>query len=104
MPRIAAVHALGGYRLRIHFSDGVEGDIDLDDLVGKGVFAAWDDPECFAQVSIDPDTRTLSWPGGIDLCPDRLYQDVTRQRAAGESLALAEGPNGGCSGVPSGPP
>jgi hypothetical protein len=104
MHRIIAAEARAPYRVHVRFSDGVEGEVDLSDLVGKGVFAAWSDPERFAHVSIDPDTHTLTWPGGIDLCPDRLYQDVRAQRAAEKPVALVEGPNGGCSGTPSGPP
>jgi hypothetical protein len=77
MHRIVAAEALPEYRVRIRFSDGAEGEVDLSDLVGRGVFAAWEDPDVFARVSIDPETHTLAWPGGVDLCPDRLYQDVT---------------------------
>lgn len=82
MHRIVAVEALETYQARARFADGVEGDVSLADLVGKGVFAAWNDPAQFAKVSIDPETHTLAWPGGIDLCPDSLYEDVTAKRAA----------------------
>jgi hypothetical protein len=74
--RIASARPLPGYRLSIRFEDGVEGEVDLTDLVGKGVFSAWTDPVEFAKVSIDPQTHTVTWPGGIDLCPESLYQDV----------------------------
>lgn len=76
MHRIVAVQPLSQYKVRIRFSDGIEGEVDLSALVGKGVFACWNNPAQFAKVSIDPQTHTLSWPGGIDICPDRLYQDV----------------------------
>jgi hypothetical protein len=32
-----------------------------------------DDEELFSQVSVDPTTGTLVWPGGLDLDPDVLY-------------------------------
>lgn len=82
MYRVVAVEPLKAYRVRIRFSDGVEGEVDLSALVGKGVFAVWNDPEQFAKVFIDPESHTLAWPGGIDLCPDTLYQDVTAQKAS----------------------
>lgn len=66
----------------IRFADGLEGEVDLSDLVGKGVFAAWDDPAEFRKAFIDPETHTVAWPGGIDLAPDALYQDLVAQRAA----------------------
>ena len=76
MHRIVAVRPLAQYRVWIRFLDGIEGEVDLSDLVGKGVFALWNDPAQFARVSIDPQSHTLTWPGGIDICPDTLYQDI----------------------------
>lgn len=82
MHRMIEVKPLEDYRLWIRFSDGVEGEVDLSDLVGKGVFAAWNDPAEFRKVFIDPETHTVAWPGGIDLAPDALYQDLVAQKAA----------------------
>ena len=76
MHRIVAVQPVAQYRVWIRFSDGMEGEVDLSDLVGKGVFALWHEPAQFARVSIDPQNHTLTWPGGIDICPDVLYQDI----------------------------
>lgn len=86
LPRVVTASPLAGYRVAVAFDDGKAGEVDLSDLVGKGVFAAWRDPAVFAQVFVDPETRTLAWPGGIDLCPDSLYRDVaaTGQRAAAQ--------------------
>ncbi len=77
MPRIVEVKVLTKYRLHVRFDDDVEGAIDLSGMVGNGVFAGWSDPDFFAQVVIDPETKTVAWPGGIDLCPDQLYHDLT---------------------------
>ncbi len=74
--RIVQVEARPAYRVWVQFQDGVEGEVDLSDLVGKGVFRAWDDPREFARVSIDEESGTIAWPGGIDLAPDALYRDV----------------------------
>jgi hypothetical protein len=76
MHRIVNARPLPGYRLRLRFEDGVEGEVDLCELVGKGVFASWTDPAEFAKVSIDPESHTVAWPGDIDLCPESLYEDV----------------------------
>jgi hypothetical protein len=82
MHRIIEARALEDYRIWIRFADGLEGEIDLSDFVGKGVFAAWSDPAEFKKVYVDSETHTVAWPGGIDLAPDALYQDLAAHRAA----------------------
>lgn len=89
MERITSATPLPGYRLRLTFTDGAEGLVDLSDLVGQGVFAAWRDERVFAQVAIDPLTRTVVWPGGIDLCPDVLYSKVTGKPLPGSQRGAA---------------
>ena len=74
--RIVEAKALQSYRLWVRFEDGVEGEVDLSDLVGKGVFKAWQEPGAFEQVYIDEETCTVVWPGGLDLAPDGLYRDI----------------------------
>jgi hypothetical protein len=43
MIRPIAVTALPNYHIHIAFSDAVEGEVDLSDLPGQGVFEAWKD-------------------------------------------------------------
>ena len=82
MHRIIEARPTGDYGIWIRFADGLEGDVDLSDLVGNGVFAAWNDPAEFRKVFIDPETHTVAWPGGIDLAPEALHEDLVAQRAA----------------------
>jgi hypothetical protein len=42
--RIDSVEARPVYQIRIRFADGVEGEVDLSELVGHGVFELWKDP------------------------------------------------------------
>lgn len=80
MYRVVEVKPLRPYTIWLRFSDGVCGNLDLSDLVGQGVFAAWREPEVFTAVSIDPEAHTLRWPGGIDLAPEVLHEDLTKMR------------------------
>ena len=83
MTRVTAVEVLEPYCIRVHFSDGVEGTVDLSSLIGNGVFQALADPGEFAKVFVDPTTQTVAWPNGVDLCPDTLYEDIkAKQQAA----------------------
>jgi len=87
MNRIVEAKPLPNYRLFIRFEDGAKGEVDLSSMVGNGVFMSWKDQSVFSKVSIDSTTGTVVWPGGIDLCPDTLYSDVTGRPVSGSSLA-----------------
>lgn len=83
---IVEARATGEHRLYLRFEDGVEGYVDLAQLVDfKGVFEALKDPAEVAKVSVDPELGTVCWPGGADLDPDVLYARLT-----GESIELSE--------------
>lgn len=75
MKRVTHVEPLPDCRLKLRFDDGVEGVVDLSNLVGQGVFAAWQDVDHFRRVRIG-EFGELVWEGEIDLCPDALYLEV----------------------------
>jgi len=74
--QIIAAKPLDGFRLWLRFSDGIEGVADLSDLVGCGVFSAWNTPGVFAGVKVT-EFGAVAWENEIDLCPDTLYLRVT---------------------------
>ena len=76
MNRIAEIMPRDNYTLWLRFDDGVEGTVDLSHLVGRGAFAAWNDPAVFGKARIT-EAGAVEWPGEIDLCPDSLYLKVT---------------------------
>jgi hypothetical protein len=61
--------------VRLWFTDGVVKDVDLSEaLAGGGVFdAIYQDRDIYEQVRVNPESRTIEWPGGVDLDPDVLY-------------------------------
>ncbi|MGA2730272.1 MAG: DUF2442 domain-containing protein [Terracidiphilus sp.] len=76
--RVTCVEAIPAeYRLRVKFSDGAAGIVDMARLVRSpqaGVFAALLDPAVFAQVEIE--YGTVTWPGELDLAPDAMYDAI----------------------------
>jgi hypothetical protein len=74
--RIVDAQARERYRIWLKFSDGIEGEVDLSYLAGKGVFSEWVEKNTFGMVVVGP-AGELIWPGGADLCPDSLYMKVT---------------------------
>ena len=74
---VVAAEARPGYKVWVRFEDGVEGVVDLSGLAGKGVFERWTrNPDEFGEVSVDSESGTVAWPGGLDVAPDRLYSEV----------------------------
>lgn len=75
---IVEVRPLEGYRLYLRFEDGVEGVVDIKDLVPlEGVFAPLSEPATFQQVRVHSELGTVYWPNGADLDPDVLYSRIT---------------------------
>lgn len=75
MIHITAAEVLRPYWVRLTFSDGAVKEVDLGDLISTGpVFADMrDSEEVFAQVRVNPESKTVEWPGEVDLDPDVLY-------------------------------
>ncbi len=83
---IVQVEPLGGYRLHLRFEDGVEGSVDVAELIEfTGIFAPLRDRDTFSQVRVNPDLGTICWPNGADLDPDVLYAQIT-----GEPIVVPE--------------
>jgi len=76
MFKVAEVRVLERYRLWLRYTAGEEGEVDLSDIAGRGVFAAWNDRRFFENVHID-ESGALGWGDEIDLCPDALYLRLT---------------------------
>jgi len=76
MRKAIDVRALDNYRIWLKFDDERQGELDLSDLAGRGVFKAWADRRVFQEVRVDH-SGAVVWPGEIDLCPDALYLRLT---------------------------
>lgn len=76
MIRPIAVEAREGCSIWLRYSDGVEGEIDLSHLAGRGVFSAWDDRTFFEAVRIE-DHGAVVWSEELELCPDALYLQLS---------------------------
>lgn len=87
-PDIARAAAVRHGVLELTFADGLSDEVDVLDRMRGPVFEAARSEEGFAEVSVDPETGTVVWPGGADLAPDTLYQRV-RSGAWPESRAAA---------------
>jgi hypothetical protein len=75
---VVEVRHLGGHRLYLRFEDGIEGEVDLKQVIRfTGVFAPLETEAEFARVQLDPESGTITWPTGADVDPDVLYAVVS---------------------------
>ena len=66
-----------GFRIWLRFDDGIEGELDISDLEGKGVWKALDDRAFFEGVHINERSGVVSW-GCTDSCgfPDSCITEL----------------------------
>lgn len=70
---ILQARVVGDYTLELLFDQGGLRQVDLRGELYGPVFEPLRDPAYFAQVSVDPDSRTITWPNGADFAPDYLW-------------------------------
>jgi hypothetical protein len=72
MEKIIELKALDNYKLYLKYNDGVEGSIDLSDVVGKGVFKDFEDEVFFKNVWIG-ESGAPTWNNELDIDPLNSY-------------------------------
>jgi hypothetical protein len=70
------IKPLKNYKIWIKFADNTEGEVDLSDLSGKGVFKEWESYENFNKVYIDEETGSIAWTKEIELDANNLYLKI----------------------------
>lgn len=79
MKKAVEVKPLEGFRIWVRYEDGAEGEVDLSDLAGRGVFQVWKDRRVFETVHVD-ESGAIAWQGELDLCPDAVYLRLTSKK------------------------
>ena len=77
---VTDVQVAGEHRLRLAFSDGAVGEVDLSAFRWRGVFEPLADPGYFRLVELDEELGTVVWPNGADLAPETLHTWVVGRR------------------------
>lgn len=85
--RITEMQLRGPHSLWIAFNDGHQSEVNLLPLLEGTVFASLREPSNFAQVRLDPECGTITWPSGADLAPEALY-DLSPPQAAFQAKRL----------------
>ena len=67
----------GEHVYRLRFDDGVEGEVDFAEYIGRGpVFEPFADLSFFRKARVE--AGTIAWPNGVDIAPETLYEKVKK--------------------------
>jgi Protein of unknown function (DUF2442) len=80
---------LPNYKIEVSFADGTSGLADFAPRLSQGPLGDGFDPLCDEKILSQAflEHGALTWPGGIDLAPDAMYQRI---RLAGTSVLAAK--------------
>lgn len=76
MFRVVSASPLPNYHLKVAFDDGLTGVFPVEPKRRGGVFLKLLEPQIFNAVSINADFGCVEWPGGIDLCPTAMHEEM----------------------------
>ncbi len=75
---VTAVQPLADFRLDVKFADGTQGIVDMAQFLNRecGVFKPLREAALFNQVHVD--NGAVTWPGELDLAPDRMHEELSK--------------------------
>ena len=82
MLEVTAAQYIDAYRIRVRFSNGEEGDVDLTGALWGPVFEPLRDPAVFRRFEVSDVLHTIRWENDADLAPEYLYQKMVEQAKA----------------------
>ena len=76
IPRVIDAKYIKDYKLYLRFSDGSDGEVDLEqDLEGE-IFEPLRDIPYFKDFTVNQELHTVVWPNGADFAPEFLYEKL----------------------------
>jgi len=68
------VKAIGEYKIKVAFDDGVTGIVDLESLIQKGIFRQLMDKNIFQNVYTDG--AAIAWSDELEIDADNIYAEI----------------------------
>lgn len=96
MIRVTDAQHLTDYRIRVAFSDGASGIVDLKGRLDGPIFEPLKDPQYLATFELTD--QTLEWPNGADFAPEYLRGLIYDENSANQAMQRSGGgdvPGGG---------
>jgi hypothetical protein len=86
MLEVISAKYVGGFKVRISFSNGESGVVDLSEALWGPVFEPLKDSSFFKQFKVSEVLHTIAWENGADFAPEFLYDKMLEQAAARRSV------------------
>ncbi len=76
IPRVEEARYIRDHRLYLRFSDGSEGEVDLEKELEGEIFEPLRDCSYFKDFALDLELHTVVWPNGADFAPEFLFEGL----------------------------
>jgi hypothetical protein len=76
IPRVTYATYVKDYTLYLRFSDGLDGEIDLEHELDGEIFEPLKDISYFKDFIVNQELHTVVWPNGADFAPEFLYEKL----------------------------
>ena len=76
IPRVTDAKYIKDYTLYLRFSDGSDGEVDLEPELDGEIFEPLKDISYFKDFSVNQELHTVVWPNGADFAPEFLYEKL----------------------------
>ena len=73
IPRVIDAKYIKDYTLYIRFSDGSDGEVDLENELDGEIFEPLKDISYFKNFIVNQELHTVVWPNGADFAPEFLF-------------------------------
>ncbi len=80
---VVSVEALEAYKIKVKFSDNLEGVVNISKKWLTGVFAPLIDMNLFSKVYVDKESSAVTWDidgEPVDLAPDTMYHEIKNNK------------------------
>jgi len=77
IPKISKLQYKKDYIYRVRFDDGREGLVDFKPFLWGEAFEELKNQDFFKKAFVDGTTGTITWPNGIDIAPETLYERLS---------------------------
>jgi hypothetical protein len=81
-PKIKKLQYKENYIYHIRFEDDREGDVDFSPFLWGEAFQDLKDRTLFKKAFVDETTGTITWPNGVDLAAEAIYQKTLIRSAS----------------------